>query len=35
MFKSKTDFNAFDKNNEKVDNTKFTKVKGFSKAGTK
>ncbi|MFT5645832.1 MAG: hypothetical protein ACI976_000506 [Aureispira sp.] len=35
MFKSKTDFNAFDKNNEKVDNTKITKVKGFSKAGTK
>lgn len=35
MFKSKTDFNAFDKKNEKVDNTKITKVKGFSKAGTK
>lgn len=35
MFKSKTDFNAFDKNNTKVDNPKITKVKGFSKAGTK
>jgi len=35
MFKSKTDFNAFDKNNVKVDNPKITKVKGFSKAGTK
>lgn len=35
MFKSKTDFNAFDKNNTKVDNPQITKVKGFSKAGTK
>ena len=35
MFKSKTDFNAFDKNNTKVDNPILTKVKGFSKAGTK
>ena len=35
MFKSKTDFNAFDKNNTKVANLKLTKVKGFSKAGIK
>ena len=35
MFKSKTDFNAFDKKNVKVDNPKITKVKGSSKAGTK
>lgn len=35
MFKSKTDFNAFDKNNTKVDNPKISKVKGLSKAGTK
>jgi hypothetical protein len=35
MFKSKTDFNAFDKKNTKVDNAKLAKVKGFSKAGTK
>lgn len=35
MFKSKTNFNAFDKQNTKVDNPKITSVKGFSKAGTK
>jgi hypothetical protein len=35
MFKSKTDFNAFDKNNTKVADAKLAKVKGFSKAGTK
>jgi hypothetical protein len=35
MFKSKTDFNAFDKNNTKVENAQIKKVKGFSKAGIK
>lgn len=35
MFKSKIDFNAFDTNNEKVDNLEQTKVKGLSKASVK
>ncbi len=35
MFKSKTDFNAFDKNNKKVENIDAKKAKGLSKAGTK
>lgn len=35
MFKSKTNFNAFDKKNTKVDNPKIASVKGYSKAGTK
>lgn len=35
MFKSKTDFNAFDKNNSKVKNLEVTKVKNLVKAGTK
>jgi hypothetical protein len=35
MFKSKIDFNAFDKNNKKVKGLDATKVKGSAKAGTK
>lgn len=35
MFKSKTDFNAFDKNNKKVKNLEITKVKARSKSASK
>lgn len=35
MFKSKTDFNAFDKNNDKVKNLEMTKVKALSKSASK
>jgi len=35
MFKSKIDFNAFDKNNKKVKDLDAAKVKGSAKAGTK
>ncbi len=35
MFKSKIDFNAFDKNNKKVKDLDESKVKGLAKAGTK
>ncbi|BDS15086.1 hypothetical protein [Aureispira anguillae] len=35
MFKSKTDFNAFDKNNSKVKNLEAAKTKALTKSGTK